>query len=395
MNKTESENTLDNDVIKIRLSEFPETLRHNKIYKLLRQEYFKLDPLIPILREIYERETILSNIIDMSYIINQLKQISPSSISTNINYDLVLKNKHAIKPYISYLLTISNDVRFNKKSETLSEYIYDISLLLTTPREKLLKKIIKNNRKTLLDYCIEKNIIEKDDNIISELLTRYDNIELFEIYYYLNNEILSNERFENMAIICIQNGSIKCLEFLYETKKMHWKWTVEMFNETIKKTQLESLKFIFEKTLDKCPFNELSFAYACEIGDINIVEYLYEHKCPVDYISTLYAAKGNNLQILKYLYNKGIPLYYDICLYATINNNLDMLIFAHENGCSIELKNLPCKLCYYAVLNNNIDMFKYLINNNASYNKDDLYKIIVKKNNIDNSEFIQFMNSFE
>ena len=384
--------TSNSDVIMIHLSEFPETLKNNKIYKILKQQYFKSDPLIPMLREIYEREVILSNIIDMSHIINQLKQIDPNKISSNINYDFVLKNKHAIMPYISYLISISKDSVFYKNSETLSEYIYDISLLLTVPREKLLNKIIKNKRNKLLDYCIEKNIIENNKYYISELLVKYDDVELFERYYYSDIEILSNERIKNITIISIQNSSIKCLNFVYEIKKTEWERTSEMCNIAIKNNQIKSLKFIFEKTLDKCPFNELSFAYACESGNMDIVEYLYERACPVDYISTIYAAKSNNLDILKYLQSKGISLYSDICLYATINNNLDMLIFAHSNGCIIESKYLPCKLCYYAVLNNNIDMLKYLINHNASYNKVELYKNTLKNNNI-YSEMSQYIIS--
>lgn len=83
--------TNDKDIIMIRLSEFPETLKNNKIYKILKQRYTNSDPIIPILKKIYERETILSNIIDMYYIVDKLKQISPNNISSNINYDFVLK----------------------------------------------------------------------------------------------------------------------------------------------------------------------------------------------------------------------------------------------------------------------------------------------------------------
>lgn len=363
MNKTESENTLDNDVIMIRLSEFPETLRHNKIYKILNHQYNDSDPLIPILREIYERETILSNIIDMSCIINQLTKISPNNISSNVHYDFVLQNKKFISPYVSQLLSLSKYTKRYKISENISEYIYDISLLLTTSREKLLKKIIKNNRKTLLDYCIEKNIIQTDIYLISELFSKYDNIELFKKYYCLNNSILSNDKFQNIAIVCFQNGSIKCLDFIYQIKKMYWEWTSEMCNVAIKNNKLESLKFIFEKTSNKCIFNEILFAYACEIGNMDIIEYLYEHNCPFDSISTLYAAKGNHLKIVKYLHNKGVSLYPDICLYAIINNNLDMMIFAHNNGCDIQSKYMYAKFCHYAFINKNIKMLKYLITN--------------------------------
>lgn len=383
--------TNDNDIVMIHLSKFPETLKNNKTYKILQQQYLKLDPLIPVLREIYVRETILSNIFDMYYIINQLKDISPNDISSNINYDFILKNKQIITPYISYLLSVSKDINDYKVSETISEYIYDISLLLTTPREKILKKIIKNKRNKLLDYCIEKNIIENNIYTISEFVAKYDHIELLNIYYKNDPDILSNERFHNITIISIQNGSIECLEFIYEIKKNEWEWSSEMCNIAIKNNQIEALNFIFEKTLDMCPFNEISFAYACETGNMNMVEYLYNHKCPFDYISTLYAAKANHLEIIKYLFTKGIPLYSDTCLYATTNNNLDMLVFAHENGCDIDSTQMPGKLCCYAVLNDNIDMLKYLINNGSSYDKNELYKNANKKRVIEESEMIQYI----
>jgi hypothetical protein len=326
----------------------------------------------------------------MSYIINQLKQISPNI--PDINYDFALNHKQIITPYISYLLTISKDNEFNKKSETMTEYIFDISLLLTAPREKLLKKIIKNKRKKLLDYCIERNIIENNIYKITELVVKYDDIQLFELYYKTNNEILSNHNFQNMVTISIQNGSIDCLKFIYETKKIQWEWTSEMCNIAIKNNKIESLKFIFENTLDKCPWNELSFAYACEIGNMDIVEYLYNNKCKVDYISTLYASKGNHFEIIKYLYSRGVSLYSDICLYATINNNLDMLIYAHKNGCNIDSKYLDGKLCYYALLNNNIHMLNYLIINGCSFDKNELYETALKKINIsEESEIVKYI----
>jgi len=381
--------TID-DVVIIRLSEFPETLKHTKIYKILNQQYYKSDPLIPVLREIYERELVLSNIIDMSYIINQLKQISPNI--PDINYDFALKNKEIISPYISYLLSISKDNEFYKKSETMTEYIQDISLLLTVSREKLLKKIIKNKRNKLLDYCIERNIIENNIYAISEMVVKYDDIELFENYYKKSNEILSNHNFQNMVNISIQNGSINCLTFIYETKKLQWEWKSEMCNIAIKSNQIRSLKFIFENTLDKCPWNEISFAYACEMGNMDIVEYLYNNKCQVDYISTLYASKGNHFEIIKYLYSRGVSLYSDSCLYATINNNLDMLIYAHSNGCDIDSKYLPGKLCYYAVLNNNINMLKYLIINGCSFDKNELYETAIKKINMsEENEMVKYI----
>lgn len=388
------ETNTNQDIIMIRLNEFPETLKTTKIYKILKQQYTNLNPLIPMLREIYERETILTNLIDMSYIISELKQISPHNISSNINYDFALKNKHIISPYLSYLLSFSKDNKIYKTSETVSEYIYDISLLLMNSREKLLKKIIKNKRIKLLDYCIEKNIIENNIYNISELLVKYNNIELLNIYYKNDPDILSNERFHNITIISIQNGSIECLEFIYEIKKNEWEWSSEMCNIAIKNNKIESMKFIFEKTQDKCPFNEFSFAYACENGNINMVNYLYEHKCPVDYISILYAAKANHLDIIKYLYYRGVSLYFDICLYATINNNFDMLVFAHSNGCNIDSTQMPGKLCYYAVLNDNLDMLKYLVSNGSFYDKEDLYKILNKKQIVhEESELSQYIMS--
>lgn len=127
-----STETNDKDIIMVRLTEFPETLKNNNIYKILKQQYTNSDPIIPILREIYEREMILSNIIDMYYIVDKLNQITPNNISSTIHYEFVLQLQ------ILYL-SVSKDIQNYKNHETISEYIYDISLLLTTQRENLLK----------------------------------------------------------------------------------------------------------------------------------------------------------------------------------------------------------------------------------------------------------------
>lgn len=378
----------DNDIIFIKLNEFPETMKKSKLYNILKQQYSSSNPKLPIFKHIYERELILSNISDLSFIIKQLKTLNLNI--DDIDYNVSIKNNNIILPYIYHLLDKAN-INKNKVDDLCNfnyysyDYIYDVYILLKNSREKLLKGIIKHNRKTLFIYCLEHKLIEFNVIDTCEMAIKYKNMCIFKTYLDTKINSINDIIIFNIINICIVYGFIEGLYFINNYKKIIW--THEMCNLAIKHNQSKILEYIIENS-DKYPWNELSFAYASEYGNVNIVKYLYEKKCPVDEISMLYASKNNNLEIIIYLHNKGIPLYSDTCLYSVLNNNIDMLMYAHFNNCNINSIYLPGKLCYYAVINNNINMLIYLINNGSIYNKKRLIDICIQNNNIDMFNYI-------
>jgi len=139
-----------NDIIYISLNEIPDTLKKSKIYKILSDTH-KNNPQIPILREVYERESILSNFMNLSYVIQKLSSsIDTSYIPPDVNYEFVIKNKDILLPHLINMV----------KQFPQLKYIQEITLLLTVPREKLLKKILKYEHIHLLNYCIKNDLLD-------------------------------------------------------------------------------------------------------------------------------------------------------------------------------------------------------------------------------------------
>jgi hypothetical protein len=76
-------------------------------------------------------------------------------------------------------------------------------------------------------------------------------------------------------------------------------WTTEMCNTAAKNGNLKCLKYIYEKTGNKCPWNEITGAYAAEKGHLDMIQYMFEKRCRIDTIASSYAAKANQFKVLK------------------------------------------------------------------------------------------------
>jgi hypothetical protein len=258
------------------------------------------------------------------------------------------------------------------------KYIQEITLLLTVPREKLLKKILKNEQIHLLNYCIKNNLLEIDYQLLCEIPVKYNNVNMLD-YTYKMGGILSM----NVCNLCISYGSMDCLEYIYNQLQGNIDWTEDMCNSAAKNGHLKCLEYIYDKHVDTtCPWNEITCAYAAEKGHIDIINYMLEKECPLDTVACSYAAKGNHLEILKLLHKKGgIPLYLDTCLHAAIHNNMEMLLYAYHNGCKLNPVGIPDKICYYAALNNNLYMLMYAHKLGCTIDGKQVCNIALKNNN--------------
>ena len=345
------------DIIYIHLNDMPDTLKKSKTYKILSEKH-KNNPKVPIVKEIYERELILSNIINISYVVNKLSSLYPTHIPNDIpdaNYDFIIQNKDVIIPNLKHLTNQYPSIK----------YIQEITLLLTSPREKLLNKIIKYECIHLLHYCINKNIISINYTDLCEISVKYNNVNMLE-YTHAIGGLLGL----NVCNASIYHGSVDCLDYIYEKYQefgYRLQWTTEMCNTAAKNGNLKCLKYIYEKTGNKCPWNEITGAYAAEKGHLDMIQYMFEKRCRIDTIACSYAAKANQFKVLKYLHKNGIQLYIDTCLQAAIHNNMKMLIYAHKTGCELMPVGIPDKICYYASLNNNMEMLNYAMNAGCKY----------------------------
>ena len=359
-------NKEQSDIIYIQLNELPDSLKKSQIYKILSDNH-KNNPIIPIFRELYEKELVLSNLLNLSDMINKLSGLYYSYIPPDINYDFVIENKNIIIPNLENV---------SRKYPQL-KYIQEITLLLTTPREKLLKSAIKNECIHLLNYCIKKQILDINYNEICCIPVKYNNVYMLDYLYKLGG-VLNNTTCE----ISIAHGSLECLEYISKSLEHQFIITQEMFNIAAKYGHINCLKYIYNKTRDNCPWNEITSACSAENGHLNIIKYMFKNNCPIDEMSCSYAAKKNQFEILKYLHEDvGIPLYIDTCLQAAINNNMEMLIYAIKQGCKLNPDGIPDKICYYAALNNNLHMLIYAYNLGCRIDKNEICKLGLKHNN--------------
>lgn len=356
----------NNDIVYIPLNEIPDTLKRAKIYKILAENH-KNNPKVPIFRELYERELVLSNLLNLSDVINDLSKLNYSYIPPDINYDFVVDNKDIIIPNLNNITNRYPQLK----------YIQEIILLLTVPREKLIKKAIKHEYIHLLNYCIKKQLVDINYNEICCIPAKYNNVYMLDYIYNIGGVL--NADACNISII---HGSIDCLEYISNQLGEQFTITCDMFNIATKHGQLNSLKYIYDKTKDNCPWNEITSAYSAEHGYLEILKYMFKNGCPIDEIACSYAAKKNHFELLKYLHEVvGIPLYIDTCLQAAINNNMEMLIYAYNHGCKLNPDGIPDKICYYAALNNNIHMFMYAHKAGCHLDGKQICKIALKNNN--------------
>lgn len=359
-------NDATHDIVYIPLNKIPDTLKKTKMYKILSENH-KNNPEIPIFRELYERELILSNLLNLSYIINHLSRLNYSYIPPDINYDFVLENKDVIIPNLQ---DISNKYPQLK-------YIQEITMLLTVPREKLLKKTIKHECTHLLNYCIKKEFVEVDYINICCIPVKYNNVYMLDYIYSIGG--ILNTDVCNMSIV---HGSIDCLKYIANQLGHTFTVTHDMFNIAAKYGQLECLKYIYSKTEYSCPWNEITSSYSAEQGHLNMIKYMFINKCPIDEIACSYAAKKNHFEILKYLHEVAkIPLYIDTCLQAAINNNMEMLMYAENRGCKLNPIGVPDKICYYAALHNNLHMLIYAHKAGCYLDGKQICKVALTNNN--------------
>jgi len=304
---------------------------------------------------------------DNNYIDNLIKLYLTAIDNQNKNEfeNLFNKNKYnSIEKDIVLEMYNSNQLnskRFQFIIENCSTYLNISSILI--------KLLMKNNHKELLEILFKKHLKFYDNEIIINLLTYYKN--KIPISKSVLHQRIDNDKYKL---------SIKLdKRYLKKYDKSYYLFNVcESGNEPI-------VRYLIKHGADiniKAKYGETPLFYACASGNENLVKYLIELGADINEESKfgetplIEACRNGNEQLIKYLVEHGAdinkeniygetPLFY-IC--ASGNENLVKYLI--EFGADINKEtNDGSTLILYACSSGNKNLVKYLIEQGLDINK--------------------------
>ena len=177
----------------------------------------------------------------------------------------------------------------------------------------------------------------------------------------------------------------KCIKYLHH---LGFTWSETDTAIIANKNNLELLKYAVENNL---PIKNDIINYACGSDydsysntggpkTLECTEYLYDLGYRFNDEGCINAAINQNFEKLKYIFEHGGNLVEKACLISIDKNRPDFLMYMVENGCVITDESL-----IRCITNNNIECFNYLLNEEISFNKNNIKIFITaaEKGNID------------
>lgn len=136
------------DIVHVRLSKLPSSIKSTQFYNLLKNKHIKKDSdvKIPIPADIYAKELIMSTVYDMIPAVDSLFKLTGEIDEKN--YDFIYENRASILPHVQNFKVMYQD----------NIFVNEITLLLENSGS-LLFEIIENDYVNLLKYCISKELL--------------------------------------------------------------------------------------------------------------------------------------------------------------------------------------------------------------------------------------------
>lgn len=130
-----------------------------------------------------------------------------------------------------------------------------------------------------------------------------------------------------------------------------------------------------ELTLDKLPSDATSSytnlcLYAAKVGNIRILEYLFQEIDVTSSVATLSmktAIEFGHLDVIKCLRQHGFPWYSHTCEDAAMFKRMDILQWAYDNMCTY-----TDGVWRNALKNGDLDIFAWAIDHGSPYEREDL-----------------------
>lgn len=258
-------------------------------------------------------------------------------------------------------LKLSKDIGF-----VLSKYLVDIDIeilyltLINVPIKitfNYIDSFIKNNYLNLLLYTVNQYSPYRQKNIkhlYSAQSLRLACEKSFDVVKYLYSKCKWDDYCFNIAA---KNGNLQIIEFLFQHKKPQGS---SIFDDAIASGNLYLVKFMVHNNFPHYVPNVTAVRY----GQIEIFKYLLYSISPAKLTMQnlcIHAAKKNQLDMLKYLHSEvDTDKSYNYIAYTSAeNNNLEM--FKYVNQFNINPPN--DLICQYAIINDNLEFLEYAHSN--------------------------------
>jgi len=270
-------------------------------------------------------------------------------------------NKYDIKENTVYEMYIKNELN----SERL-QFIIENCISSMNISSFLIKQLMMDNNKELLEILFEKHLKFFDNKFILKLLKHYES----------KTSISDSELYPE-----IYNDKYKISTELDKTFDKYDS-SVYLFN-ACKNGNEAAVKFLLEhganmKMKDKD--NRIALARACESGNLHLVKYLVQLGADINNENNLGdACSSGNLDLVKYLVEHGLNINKEenngcIPLFnACENEHINVVKYLVEQGANINKENNDdITPLFYACKEGHLITVKYLVEQGADINKEDI-----------------------
>lgn len=155
------------------LSTFPSTLKKSTFYKNIYENHKRNDPKVPIPVNIYNAEMNLSLLLDMLTSLIEIIKMLPDEKMPYSNYDFVINHKDSIIPHLGKM----------KENFKTFDFMNEIEILINTPENEILDKLIVDERKHLLIYCLKKNLFNITPQRVFDIASKHYKINILEYIF--------------------------------------------------------------------------------------------------------------------------------------------------------------------------------------------------------------------
>ena len=145
---------------------------------------------------------------------------------------------------------------------------------------------------------------------------------------YLQQKTLANHLVaQSLSIIAAKNGHLDCLQYLHDQNAP---WSTNTTEWAAKNGHLHCLIYAHQHG---CPITDKITELACERGDLACLHYAVKHGCAVTEQACTVAAGQGHLSCLQYAHSVGGAWGEVTCQVAALHGHLLCLQHLHQHGC--------------------------------------------------------------